>query len=109
MAWLDGGWVVWTWVRCWCVGMCGGRGVCNEQAVPPEASALRRVGPLHRGEQDEGSMLRVQWSRGNVSHVSRGSREVGGAWRERRVKQFAGDMRVLQQFDGRAGFGGVQA
>ena len=39
-------------------------------------------------------MLRVQWSRGNVSHVSGGSREVGGAWRERRVKQFAGDMRV---------------
>ena len=35
-------------------------------------------------------MLRVQWARGNVSHVSRGSREVGGAWRERRVKQYAG-------------------
>ena len=37
--WRVGGWVMWTWVRCWCVGMCGGRGVCNEQAVPPEASA----------------------------------------------------------------------
>ena len=35
-------------------------------------------------------MLRVQWARGNVSHVSGGSREVGGAWRERRVKRYAG-------------------